>query len=205
MSDPCPGDTTQQFKDQLFKEQQLRRRAEEQFRSIDAKHKRLEIELNRYREHFESLVASRTAELMAINEKLIQENRERRMAERERRSFQDQLHEASLLLEATLDAIPDIIGVQDTQCNILRFNKAGYEFFGMKEDQVVGKRSFELIDEAMPSESWISQKYSKHLNPSRWSNISLPRKCGWTSAHTPYWTWTGACSGLLNIGGISPS
>ena len=167
MIDPSFSENLQQLKKQLLEEQQLRERAEEQFRSIDAKHKRLEIELNRYREHFESLVASRTAELMAINEKLIQENRERRMAERDRRSFEDQLHEASLLLEAMLDAIPDIIGVQDTQCNILRFNKAGYKFFDMKEDEVIGKRCFELIDPGVPNESYVSQKILETSQPAQ--------------------------------------
>ena len=152
---------------QLAKERRLRQRAEDQFRSLDAKNKRLEIELNRYREHFESLVASRTAELMAINEKLIQENRERRFAERERRSFEDQLHEASLMLEAMLDAIPDIIGVQDTHCNILRFNKAGYEFFGMQEDEVIGKRCFQLIDQVLPCESCVSQRILETSQPAQ--------------------------------------
>ena len=39
-------------------------------------------------------------------------------------------------LEAMLDAIPDIIGVQDIERRIIRFNKAGYEFFGMDDGGV---------------------------------------------------------------------
>ena len=61
---------------ELSNERKLRLEAEKQLRDVDAKHKRLELELNRYREHFESLVANRTLELMAINEKLVQENRD---------------------------------------------------------------------------------------------------------------------------------
>jgi C4-dicarboxylate-specific signal transduction histidine kinase len=87
---------------QLQKEREARQAAEERIRKVVADHKRLEIELVRYRDHFESLVANRTAELMATNEKLMVENRERRMAERERRAFEDQFREASLMLEATL-------------------------------------------------------------------------------------------------------
>ena len=90
--------SAEQLRDQLAKEHKLRLNAEEQFRLLDSKYKRLEIELIRYRDHFEALVASRTAELMSINERLLEENRERRAAERDRRSFEDQLHEASLML-----------------------------------------------------------------------------------------------------------
>ena len=134
--------------EQLETEKKARKAAEEQIRSISTEQKRMEIELIRYRDHFEALVASRTAELMAINEKLIDENRERRLAERERRSFEDQFREASLLLETVLNAIPDIIGVQDVNHRIIRFNKAGYEFFGKTESEVVGQRCYELIGES---------------------------------------------------------
>lgn len=143
--------------EELRNEKQQRLNIEEQFRTLDSKYKRLEIELIRYRDHFEALVASRTAELMAINEKLVKENKERRLAERERRSFEDQLREATLLLEAMLDAIPDIIGVQDINQRIIRFNKSGYEFFGMDEDEVVGKRCFDLIEQGEPCDGCVSK------------------------------------------------
>ncbi len=162
-----PAENGKSLQDQLQVERDLRRKTESQLREIDVKHKRLELELNRYREHFESLVASRTAELMAINEKLIQENRERRFAERERRLFEDQLREASLLLEAMLDAIPDIIGVQDTQCNIIRFNKAGYEFFGKTEEEIVGRRCFELIDQEAPCDACVSKSILETCEPAQ--------------------------------------
>ncbi len=160
-------DSTEQLKQRLSEEKQARKAAEEQTRSITAEHKRLEIELMRYRDHFESLVAKRTAELMAINEKLNQENRERRLAERERRSFEDQLHEASLLLEAMLNAIPDIIGVQDINHRILRFNKAGYAFFGKKEKEVKGRRCFELIDQEAPCDMCVTRQILKTNQPAQ--------------------------------------
>lgn len=145
------------LKEEVRNERQRRLDIEEQFRTLDSQYKRLEIELIRYRDHFEALVASRTAELMAINEKLVKENKDRRLAERERRSFEDQLREATLLLEAMLDAIPDIIGVQDINQRIIRFNKAGYEFFGMDEDEVVGKRCFDLIGQGEPCHGCVSK------------------------------------------------
>ncbi len=152
---------------ELERERQQRLNIEKQFRLLDSKYKRLEIELIRYRDHFEALVASRTAELMAINEKLVQENKDRRLAERERRSFEDQLQEATLLLEAMLDAIPDIIGVQDTDRRIIRFNKAGYEFFGMDEDGVAGKRCFELIEDEEPCRECVTKKILETSQPAQ--------------------------------------
>ncbi len=143
-------DTLEELRRQLDQERNERLSAEERIRQVVADHKRLEIDLIRYRDHFESLVASRTAELMGINEKLLRENRVRRLAERERRTFEDQFREASIMLEAMLDAIPDIFGVQDGNFRIIRFNKAGYRFFGKNEDQINGKRCYELIDQGIP-------------------------------------------------------
>lgn len=151
----------------LERERQQRLNIEKQFRLLDSKYKRLEIELIRYRDHFEALVASRTAELMAINEKLVQENKDRRLAERERRSFEDQLQEATLLLEAMLDAIPDIIGVQDIERRIIRFNKAGYEFFGMNEEEAAGKRCYDLIDEGKPCNECVSKRILETSQPAQ--------------------------------------
>ncbi len=162
----------------LERERQQRLNIEKQFRLLDSKYKRLEIELIRYRDHFEALVASRTAELMAINEKLVQENKDRRLAERERRSFEDQLQEATLLLEAMLDAIPDIIGVQDIDRRIIRFNKAGYEFFGMDEEEAVGKRCYDLIDDGEPCSECVSQRILETSQPAQ-AEKYLKRKDLW--------------------------
>lgn len=178
MLKPKLNESIEELHERLEKERQLRLDAEEQFRSIDSKYKRLEIELIRYRDHFEALVASRTAELMSINERLLQENRDKRVAERERRSFEDQLHEASLLLEAMLDAIPDIIGVQDTQRRIIRFNKAGYVFFGKNEDEIVGKRCFDLIDQGIPCDECVSKKILETSQPAQTEKY-LPHRELW--------------------------
>jgi len=172
------NESIEQLNEQLERERQLRLDAEQQFRSIDSQYKRLEIELIRYRDHFEALVASRTAELMSINERLLQENRDKRVAERERRSFEDQLHEASLLLEAMLDAIPDIIGVQDTQRRIIRFNKAGYLFFGKNEEEIVGKRCFDLIDQGIPCDECVSKTILKTSQPAQTEKY-LPHRELW--------------------------
>lgn len=175
---PEKDQNIEQLKDSLETETRLRREAVQQLTSLEDQNKRLEIELNRYRDHFEALVASRTAELMSINERLLQENRERRVAVRERRSFEDQLHEASLLLEAMLDAIPDIIGVQDTQRRIIRFNKAGYQFFGKTEDEINGRKCFDLIDRGNPCEECVSKKILETSQPAQTEKY-LPDKGLW--------------------------
>ncbi len=162
----------------LDNERKLRLSAEQQLREIETKHKRLELELNRYREHFESLVANRTVELMAINEKLVQENRDRRLAERERRAFEDQLREASLLLETMLNAIPDIIGVQDTQRRIIRFNDAGYRFFDKNESEVLGQHCFDMIAQEGPCEECITDQILKTGKPASFEKY-LEKKEMW--------------------------
>jgi PAS domain S-box-containing protein len=165
-----------QLTEQLHMEKQQCAQIKEQLRVINNKYNRLESELIRYRDHFEALVTSRTAELMAINEKLVEENRERQIAERERRSFEDQLKEATLLLEAMLDAIPDIIGVQDTQRSIIRFNKAGYEFFNMSEAEVTGKRCYDLIDGNEPCDNCVSKKILETSLPAQTEKYFESRK-----------------------------
>ncbi len=56
-----------------------------------------------------------------------------------------ELQQTTSLLEATLNAIPDIIGIQDSQHRIIRYNNAGYCFLNKSHEEVVGKRCFELI------------------------------------------------------------
>ena len=60
------------------------------------------------------------------------------------------LAEVSRLLNTVLDAIPDVIGVQDPHHRIIRYNKAGYAFLGMAPEQTHGKKCHELIGHALP-------------------------------------------------------
>ena len=84
--------------------------------NIDSR-KRAEQTLAEYRELLENMVQERTLEL----------------------------EQTSKLLEATLDAIPDVIGLQDNKHRIIRYNAAGYRFLNMTHEEVIGKRCFELI------------------------------------------------------------
>ncbi|MDJ0829943.1 MAG: PAS domain-containing protein [Desulfobacterales bacterium] len=55
------------------------------------------------------------------------------------------LEQTTSLLEATFNAIPDVLGVQDNQHRIIRYNAAGYRYLNMTHEEVAGKRCFELI------------------------------------------------------------
>jgi len=62
----------------------------------------------------------------------------------------DTLRETSELLNTLLDAIPDVIGLQDAQHKILRYNKAGYQFLGLSPSDLHGQRCYELIGHGEP-------------------------------------------------------
>ncbi|MBR9980017.1 MAG: PAS domain S-box protein [Desulfatitalea sp.] len=166
-SDTPSGEMIPPLHARLHQEQEARKALEERIRKVMADHKRMELELVRYRDHFETLVANRTEELTRTNEQLMRENRERRLAERGRRVFEDQYREASLMLETMLNAIPDIIGVQDGNHRIIRFNRAGYRFFDMDEEQVVGKRCYELIDQGAPCENCVMRRILETNEPAQ--------------------------------------
>jgi len=80
----------------------------------------------------------------------------RKRAEKNLASYQEKLRQmvrdrtrelerTTSLLEATFDAIPDILGVQDHQHRMIRYNEAGYKLLGKKPEEIIGKRCFELI------------------------------------------------------------
>jgi PAS domain S-box-containing protein len=81
------------------------------------KRKRTEQQLAEYRNSLEEMVRERTA----------------------------QLEQTTSLLEATFDAIPDVLGVQDSQHRIIRYNAAGYQFLNKNHGEVENKRCYELI------------------------------------------------------------
>jgi two-component system cell cycle sensor histidine kinase/response regulator CckA len=75
---------------------------------------------------------------------------EQRQAEKDRDELTANLRSTSTMLNTVLDAIPDIIGVQDMDHRIIRYNKSGYQFLGLKPSEAHGKRCYELIGNDMP-------------------------------------------------------
>jgi PAS domain S-box-containing protein len=62
----------------------------------------------------------------------------------------EELRDARQMLESVLDAIPDVIGIQDLHHGIVRYNLAGYRFLGIGPGEVNGRKCFELIGHSRP-------------------------------------------------------
>ncbi len=71
-------------------------------------------------------------------------------AQREAAALNQELRSTSTLLEAILDAIPDVIGVQDHAHRVLRYNRAGYQYLGVTAADLNGKHCYELIGHDRP-------------------------------------------------------
>jgi len=70
---------------------------------------------------------------------------ERKKIERELSESHKENIETATLLNAVLDAIPDMIGIQNLEHEIIRYNKAGYTFLGKTQEEVCGKKCYTLI------------------------------------------------------------
>lgn len=76
----------------------------------------------------------------------------RARAEQALRSAEAETRTARDTLENLLNAIPDVIGLQDRSHRVLRYNAAGYRFLGITGDQLEGRKCFELIGRSQPCE-----------------------------------------------------
>ncbi len=54
--------------------------------------------------------------------------------------------------ESLLDAIPDVIGLQDRHHRVLRYNAAGYRFLGITPEDLGNRKCYELIGRDKPCE-----------------------------------------------------
>ena len=75
--------------------------------------------------------------------------------------------ELSTLLESLFNAIPDVLGVQDKQHGIIRYNQAGYDFLGRTQQGVEGKKCFELINRTKPCDICATSEVYKTKKPAR--------------------------------------
>ena len=93
-------------------------------------------------------------ELELHNQKLEEEN--------------EKLREENRLLRIIFDSIPDTIGIQFPDHNILHLNQAGYDFFGLDDSQRIDKKCFELLGRSAPcdpcstSEVLRTKKVTEH-------------------------------------------
>lgn len=69
--------------------------------------------------------------------------------------------------EAVLNSMPDIIGVQDNQHRIIRYNQAGYKFLNKSQEEVSGKRCYELIGRNAVCDNCPTEKCYKTKLPAQ--------------------------------------
>jgi len=92
---------------------------------------------------------------------------EQKEAELQRDRLTDNLSKTSTLLNTVLDAIPDVIGVQDPHHNIIRYNRAGYRFLDREPSEVHGKKCYELIGHEMPCHICATSEVYKTKKPAQ--------------------------------------
>jgi PAS domain S-box-containing protein len=144
--------------------------------------KRMEEELERYREHLEELVKERTDELLLANRALQKEIAERKRTGEELRETADYLD--SLMSHASAPII-----VWDPELRITRFNHAFELLSGYKADEVIGQKLHILFREA--SRDKLLSKIELTLSGEYWRSVEIPilRKDGdirvilWNSAN----------------------
>lgn len=68
-----------------------------------------------------------------------------------REKVEEKLRESSFLLETVLNTIPDVIGIQDTDHKIIKYNEAGYKLLGKKPEDIIGKECFKLLGKDAPN------------------------------------------------------
>ena len=79
----------------------------------------------------------------------------------ERKVAEEGLITSQALLKTTIDSIPDIIGIQNPDHTIVRYNRAGYEFLHLTPEEVYGRRCYELIGRTRPCEDCATEKALK--------------------------------------------
>jgi PAS domain S-box-containing protein len=118
-------------------------------------------------------------EIQALNEELLSQNEELRKTNLELESLSNEktsaineleqseieLSDTKILLETIINSIPDIIGLQDKDHSIIRYNKAGYDFLGVSPQEVKGKKCYELINRITECEECASSKCYETKQP----------------------------------------
>ena len=76
----------------------------------------------------------------------------------ERKRAEEKIAFSEALLNATLDSIPDIIGIQNPDHTIVRYNHAGYKFLNLDQEKVNGRKCYELIGRNIPCDECATEK-----------------------------------------------
>ncbi len=74
------------------------------------------------------------------------------------RKTEDALKASEAFLNAVLDSLQDVIGIQKTDHRIIKYNRAGYELLHKTPKEVIGKRCYELIGRSTLCEDCVTKK-----------------------------------------------
>lgn len=85
----------------------------------------------------------------------------------ERKRTETDLLKTSTMLETLLNAIPDVIGVQDLDHGIIRYNAAGYSLVGQTPEGISGKKCFEVIGHKIPCDICATVETYRTKRPAR--------------------------------------
>jgi PAS domain S-box-containing protein len=77
------------------------------------------------------------------------------------------LRKNSILLESILNSINDTIGIQNPDHTIVRYNEAGYRFLNMTQEEVEGKKCYELVGRDDPCSICATSKVYETKKPER--------------------------------------
>ncbi len=75
---------------------------------------------------------------------------DRKRAETSLRESAKRYRELSNLLETIFNTIPDILGIQDPDRGIIRYNEAGCRILGVKPEETAGKKCYQLLGREEP-------------------------------------------------------
>jgi len=93
-------------------------------------------------EVYASPFAFKSKKLMSI---IVHDITEQKQMENALKQSRKSFMETSKLLETLFDAVPDIVGIHDTNFTIISYNKAGYEFLNKPPAEVIGKKCYHLL------------------------------------------------------------
>ncbi|MBN1556759.1 MAG: response regulator [Lentisphaerae bacterium] len=87
------------------------------------------------------------------------------------------------LLEAIFEAIPDILGIQNPDQTIIRYNSAGYRFLGLTPEEVAGRKCYELIGRKTPCDVCATREALRTRRPAQ--VVKYVPECGlWLDARS---------------------
>jgi PAS domain S-box-containing protein len=85
----------------------------------------------------------------------------------EKKSINQMLMTSVDFTDAILDSIPDVIGIQDLNHRIIRYNAAGYLFLGRTPENTIGRKCYELIGRSSPCHVCATVKVYQTRKPAR--------------------------------------